>query len=261
MVLSNSIFVDQCTWSEVEEFIKAKGKDVIAIWGWGAQEQHGPRMIEGTDTLIAQYFAEVVAAHRVAVVFPTVPFGMSRHHENFPGTVSLSAEVATSFACCVLRSIYRTGIRKMFALMGHGGNVAPFKAATACLGKEIAGLQIVEHLDGMFYETEGELGDLINDYFGERPSHAGALEASVLYAILDGMGQRNRFLNIPITDDMITLGVHGQGTQGSDPNTFQQLFPTGSKGDQRKADLKVGQRILDLMGDQLLAKFDEFAQS
>ncbi|MFH1207172.1 MAG: creatininase family protein [Patescibacteria group bacterium] len=261
---SQSIFVEDSTWAEVEAFLKAQCKNAIAVWGWGATEQHGPRMIEGTDTLIADHFMRVIADNRPVIVFPTMPIGMSRHHEAFAGTMSLSAEAATSVACCVLRSIYRTGIRKLFALMGHGGNVAPFNGAITSLGKEIAGLKITEHLDGLFYETEGELGDLINNHFGEKPSHAGALEASVLYAILDQMklgSEVSRLMNIPFTDGMVTPGIHGQGTQGSDPIAFQRMFPTGSKGDQRKADLDFGIRILDLMSDRLLAYFDEFSKS
>jgi creatinine amidohydrolase len=263
VLFTESIYVSQCAWAEVAEYIQARGKDAIAVWGWGATEQHGPRMIEGTDTLIASHFMRVIADNRPVIIFPTMPIGMSRHHENFPGTISLTAEAATSIACCVLRSIYRTGIRKLFALMGHGGNVGPFKGAITALAKEIVDLRVCEKLDELFYVEDGELGRLIKS-FNEKPSHAGALEASVLYAILTQLGRGNemeRLVNIPITDSMVTIGAHSQGTQGGNPSSFQQMFPTGSKGDQRKADLEVGQRILKLMEEMFLAEFDKFVQS
>ncbi len=265
MALPQSIFVAESTWPEIETFVKSMGDKAIAVLGWGATEQHGLRLFEGTDTMIADYFAQQIAAKRTVMVYPTMPYGMSRHHEAFPGTVSFSAEVTTAAACCILRSIYRTGIRKVFALMGHGGNVKPFKAAIESLGKEIEGMQVVEYLDGLFYVKEGTLGHLINEEtMGEAPSHAGALEASVLYGLLleqDQPGEVSRLEEITIIDEMVVHGTHGQGTQGGDPLLFRRMFPYGMKGDQRNGRGEIGQRILDLMVAEILTKFDEFAKS
>lgn len=258
-----SLEIGKATWTEVQDFIKTMGGDLVAVWAWGATEQHGHRMLEETDVLIADYFVRVISENRPVLVFPTMPVGMSRHHENFAGTTSLNVEAATALVSSMLRSIYRSGARKLFAIMGHGGNVAPFHGAVTALGKEIAGLEICEKLDQLFYTKEGELGELIHS-FGEKPSHAGALEASILYAILHHMGRDDeveRLRKVPIDDSMITPGSHAQGTQGGDPDSFQKMFPTGSKGDQRKAKIEVGMRILRLMSQSLLDQFDTFVKA
>ncbi|OGL65649.1 hypothetical protein A3B21_03240 [Candidatus Uhrbacteria bacterium RIFCSPLOWO2_01_FULL_47_24] len=254
------------SWGEVGAAIrsdKAPNGRCFAVWGWGSQEQHGPRMPLDTDTLIAEHFARFIGRERNILQFPTVPIGMSRHHEAFPGTVSLSQEAAYGVAASVLRSLHRMGVTHLFAIMGHGGNVAPFHAAVQGLGKEIAGLQICEPLDALFYVKDGELGELLNS-FGEAVSHAGAAECSIIYTMLEEHGRADEMLsyvNAPITDDMVTLGGHGVGTQGGNPEAFRQMFPSGSKGDQRKADTTRGRRMLRLMEQKLLRKFNEFVES
>ncbi|MBI2551910.1 creatininase family protein [Candidatus Uhrbacteria bacterium] len=261
--LRNTTVTGRMSWGEVEAVIRGDKQaygSCFAVWGWGSQEQHGPRMPLDTDALIAEHFAQLIARERHVLQFPTVPIGMSRHHEAFPGTVSLSQEAAYGVAASVLRSLHRMGVTHLFALMGHGGNVNPFHAAVQGLGKEIAGLTVCEPLDALFYTTEGELGELLNS-FGETVSHAGAAECSIIYAIMDDHERRVDIADlnaVKITDDMVTLGGHGVGTQGGNPEAFRQMFPYGSKGDQRKSDTTRGRRMLHLMEQALLAKFDEF---
>lgn len=266
---SQTLEAGHLTWQQVEEHFSPRGLSRgidkrFAVWGWGSTEQHGPRMPLDTDTLIAEHFADFIARERGVLKFPTVPIGMSRHHEAFPGTVSLSQETAYGVAASVLRSLHRMGVTHLFALMGHGGNVAPFHAAIKGLGKEIAGLTVCEPLDALFYTKEGRLGELLNS-FDEEVSHAGAAECSIVYALMEargGVDSTTHLRNATITDDMVTLGGgHGVGTQGGDPAEFRAMFPYGSKGDQRKANLERGLSMLSLMEDELLRQFDEFVAS
>lgn len=250
--------LERQTSSLIEELVRVAPTTTTAVWGWGSTEQHGPRLPLEADTLIAEHFVNVVAAHHPMVMeLPTMPFGMSRHHEAFPGTVSLSQEAAYGVAASVLRSVHRTGIRRFVVLLGHGGNKAPFHAAVAGLGREIEGLEVVEPLLGLFRPTDSELGQLIAS-FGEM-SHAGPAEASLVYAIMEHYDYGNEvraLMRVPITDEMVTIGRHGEGTEGGDPQVFRQKFPSGAKGDQRLSDIEKGRRMLVLMEQAVLDAFD-----
>lgn len=247
----------EMTWKQAEQVCP----NTVAVWGWGAIEQHGPRMTLETDNLITLFFLRLLEGRPNSLVLPLMPYGMSRHHEAFPGTISLSQGTAVGLTIDILRSLYRSGVRKLFVLLGHGGNVRPFKAALEVLGNEMPDLQIVEILDGLFYVKDGELGELLNS-FDETVSHAGAAEASILYAMLEKAGRADeidQLRSVPIDDDSVIHGLHGQGTQGGDPAAFRSMFPTGSKGDQRRANAEVGRKILYHMGVKILAAFDELA--
>ncbi len=249
------------TWNQVGEIVStANLKHLIAVWPWGSIEQHGPRMPIETDTMIAQHFANHIAKFDEVIELPTMPFGMARHHEAFPGTLSLSMETATGLATEVMRSLRRMGVKKLMVLLGHGGNVAPFNAALEIVRSEIPDLKVCEPLMPLFYAREGDLGALLRS-FDEEVSHAGAAEASLVYAIMKKHGRHEdiaQLQNIPITDKMVTFGKHGQGTKGGDPQEFLAMFPSGSKGDQRKANLGTGHHILSLMEQALTRALQEF---
>ncbi|NLD44733.1 MAG: creatininase family protein, partial [Chloroflexi bacterium] len=60
-----------------------------AVLPFGAIEQHGPHLPIGTDWLIAQEVARRLAEELGALLLPAMPYGCSREHMAFAGTVTL----------------------------------------------------------------------------------------------------------------------------------------------------------------------------
>lgn len=96
----------------------------VALIPVGATEQHGPNLVCGIDWRTAEAIAERVAGavDPLAVVVPPLPFGLSGHHLDFPGTLHVSAATFSAVCKDVARSLARHGVRKVVFVNGHRGN-------------------------------------------------------------------------------------------------------------------------------------------
>ena len=90
-----SFLWEQMTWPEVESYLK---KVDTAILPCGAIEQHGPHLPVDVDYFDAKYMAYQVAMaceEPKPLVLPTIPFGVSYHHDDFKGTLSVTKEAGS----------------------------------------------------------------------------------------------------------------------------------------------------------------------
>ena len=96
----------------------------------GSLESHGAHLPFGTDALTAYMVALDIAA-RVpkTAVLPPVNYGVSEHYKDFPFTVSLQFETEIALLKDIFESVYREGIRKVFVMNGHDGNISPIEVA------------------------------------------------------------------------------------------------------------------------------------
>ncbi len=65
----------------------------MALLPVGSIEQHGPHLPLDTDAFDADYLAKDVAeacSDPKPLVFPLIPYGVSYHHEDFSGTISVT---------------------------------------------------------------------------------------------------------------------------------------------------------------------------
>ncbi|CAM9499098.1 unnamed protein product, partial [Hapterophycus canaliculatus] len=100
-----------------------------AIVPVGATEQHGPNGLIGTDHMTAEAVARGISEATGALLAPTINYGMSHHHESFPGTVTLRPATFVAVMRDVASSLSKTGFTHVMFVNGHGGNVGPaFKA-------------------------------------------------------------------------------------------------------------------------------------
>jgi creatinine amidohydrolase len=104
--------------------LAARG-DAVVVLPLGATEQHGPHLPLFTDTCIA---VEVLgrALERLpdeAPVYALPPLwcGKSNEHVGFAGTLSLSAETLLRVLMEIGTELYRSGLRRLVLLNGHGG--------------------------------------------------------------------------------------------------------------------------------------------
>jgi creatinine amidohydrolase len=72
-----------------------------------------------------------------ALVTPTINMGVSQHHLNFPGTISLQPTTLIAILKDVISSLKHHGIEKYLFLNSHGGNQSTLDVASMMLTKEL----------------------------------------------------------------------------------------------------------------------------
>src|SRR5579863_4250562 len=117
-------------WTEIRwpEIGTAEPARWIAVLPLAATEQHGPHLPVGTDVMIAQaYLArvrELLPDNIPATFLPLQPVGISTEHIDFPGTLTLPAEIALKSWMALGESVARAGLKKLVMVTSHGGNSA-----------------------------------------------------------------------------------------------------------------------------------------
>jgi creatinine amidohydrolase/Fe(II)-dependent formamide hydrolase-like protein len=128
------------TSPEVEQYVKTsmatRGCAPI-ILPIGATEQHGPSGLCGTDILTASAVAAEVAALNNCLLGPNLPVGMSLHHCDFAGSISLRPSTLASMICDIVHSLRQSSnITHFLFVNGHGGNMMALKYAKWLLQEE-----------------------------------------------------------------------------------------------------------------------------
>ncbi len=108
-----------------------KGNFDKAIVSVGSCEAHGMHMPMGTDTHVA-YMLSCEVAKKVdgLLVLPPITVGYSEHYGISPFQLSIKPETLIDVLKDILDSILRYGIRHIFIMNGHDGNIAPIEIAS-----------------------------------------------------------------------------------------------------------------------------------
>jgi creatinine amidohydrolase len=133
---SRAFILPDMTWPEAKE---ALAQAQVALLPVGSFEQHGPHGTLELDTGRAYGFGKLLAARMYpqAVLAPPVNLGVSYHHMNFPGTITLSPETFIAVVCDVVRSLHQHGLNRFLILNGHGGNIPALGVAIVKLREEL----------------------------------------------------------------------------------------------------------------------------
>jgi hypothetical protein len=127
------------TWREVEAYLIRSRGIVVPI---GSTEQHGPSGLIGTDGICAEAVAWGIGEGADALVGPTISLGANQFNLAFPGTISLRATTLMALVTDYVESLADQGFRRFYVMNGHGGNVAPVRAAFHDLHGSHGGLHL-----------------------------------------------------------------------------------------------------------------------
>jgi creatinine amidohydrolase/Fe(II)-dependent formamide hydrolase-like protein len=111
----------------------------VALLPVGAVEQHGPHLPLDIDAWDAAYLALEVAracSEPRPLVLPLIPYGVSYHHDDFPGTLTVSPDTLAKMVHDVGLSAARTGVRKLVIINGHGGNIPALHFAAQLINRD-----------------------------------------------------------------------------------------------------------------------------
>jgi len=230
-------------WPDVDV---ATAANWIAVLPLAATEQHGPHLPVGTDVMIAEaYLARVrdlIPEQSPVTFLPLQPVGISTEHVDFPGTLSLPADVALKSWMALGESVALTGVKKLVMITSHGGNSAAMTLVAQDL-RAYHGLLVVTTSwsrlgapDGLFPDAEIRHG-----------IHGGAVETSIMLA---RYGQHVRHDAIAdFRSSSIAMEDHYRHLSAHRPAPFawqaQDLHSSGAVGDATLASAEKGEQLIE----------------
>ena len=122
-----------------EELEDARNASPVVIVPVGSIEQHGPHCPPDVDISIPFHLAVAVAQaidEFPVLVAPPISYGFTHYNMGFLGTITLSLETFIAMLCDICRSLKANGFERIVLVNGHGGNVAPQRAASVKLSEE-----------------------------------------------------------------------------------------------------------------------------
>jgi len=146
----------------------------------GSTEQHNEHLAMIHDTASVTLIAEQVALalYPSVLVAPPVSVGISPHWMDRKGTLTLKRETFLNVVFEICESLQIHGVKNIWILNGHGGNVAPLKEATPEFRRKL-GINIQFNAYWDAYTPE-----IIRKYMesNKAPGHAGEFETSFAMA-------------------------------------------------------------------------------
>lgn len=204
-----------------------KNEKQIAIIPVGSIEQHGPHLPISTDTDIVTEVAKRVAEKNKFLLLPTISYGVSYEHAPF-FNLSIKESTLKSILTDLCQSLLDNGIRTVFIINGHHGNLKPIKNLDVKLKK--------------ISKNKLNVFPLSYWHFMKREfDHAGFVETSLMLVI-----SKNVKMNLAekglITDKMNKGEIARLGKLAS--KSFPKVTKNGIWGDPTKATKNEGKKIL-----------------
>jgi len=109
------------------------------------------------------------------LVLPVIPYGVSYHHEDFAGTISVSNNTLSQMIYEIGMSTAQNGIKKLVIINGHGGNTPALKFAAQMINQDAHIFTTVDTGETSDRDI-GKLSETSNDV------HAGEIETSTSLA-------------------------------------------------------------------------------
>lgn len=240
-------YMPEMTWPEIARALRRAQVVLIPV---GAHEQHGPYLCTACDAARALEFTRRLGARvfPLALVAPALSLGVSPHHLNFPGTISLRPETFAGVLLDLVESLARHGIRKFLAINGHGGN----DAALGVVAHTVLRRGDVEFAYASFKAFGARaLGD---QAAATTIQHAGAWEVSMALELAPWLVRHEAFTPGDFGGYPYVHTAYESTRRVTMAYPWDTLTGNGAIGDPRGADVALGHAMVE----EALADLSEF---
>ena len=243
--LSSKYLWSELTWEQAEERLKSTD---IAILPAGAIEQHGPHLPLDVDAFDADYLAKKVAeacSDPKPLVLPLISYGVSYHHDDFAGTISITNETLSKMVYEIGMSVAKQGIKKLLIINGHGDNSPTLNYAAQMINRDAKIFVAVD---------TGETSDVDLDEIADTPNdvHAGEIETSTTLALRPDLVQMNKAKASVLKFSSRYLNFSSLRGVPWYART-KRISESGIMGDPKKASKEKGEKIWEIMIAHLVA--------
>ena len=213
----------------------------LVIVPTGACEIYGPHLPMGTDLLVAQKIAELVAEKTGALIAPTIEAGESSALEAFSCTFPLPRKILEDYLEFLVSKLIADGAKKLLFINGHAGNV------------DTVSYVVKKHLkDGIkacqidwWRFTQARCAGILDFKGAMAHGHASECGTSVMLYLYPELVDRDEITCVQ-----------------SEPNDYPDIIqyshftaktPNGSIGDSRTATAEKGKNIVDACVKRILS--------
>ena len=232
-------------WKMTAHQVK-EGQFTKAILAIGSCEAHGQHIAEGCDTLVAYKLSKQIADKVPGMlVLPPVTVGYSGHYDSFTFSLTLSYDTITQVIYDIVESVIRNGIKHIFLMNGHDGNIAPIEIASRKLKEVYPDVQIAASTQ--WWVTAGNL--LPKDTFEVWGGlgHAGEGETSIAYYLFpDWCEPELAACVVPDLPDEVEIKWD-----------FSELTDTAQTGDATKGTAEKGKLMNDAIVEYMVKALKE----
>jgi creatinine amidohydrolase len=232
----NALILPEMIWPEAEIALSKAQAALIPV---GSFEQHGPNGTFEVDTGRAYGFGKLLAARMYpkVILAPAISFGVSYHHMNFPGTITLRPETFIALVYDVVSSLKQHGIEKFLILNGHGGNIPSLGVLIVKLKTELG----VKAAWTSFTSLGKEV--IQSRVTSESRGHACEGEMSQAWYLAPHTVRQKTFA--PGEYKGYPYRHLGQGFSLAYPYSFDEITANGALGDATQASKALGQEIIE----------------
>ncbi len=250
--MENQAFIlPEMTWPEAKEAL-AQAK--VALVPVGSFEQHGPNGTFEVDTGRAYGFGKLLAArtHPDTILAPAINLGVSYHHMNFPGTITLRPETFMAAVYDVVWSLQQHGLERFLILNGHGGNTASLGVSIVKLRQEL-GVKVA-------WTSFTSLGrEVIKERVLSDPA-GHACEGEISQALFLAPHTVRREALAPGEFKGYPYRNLGQGYSLAYAYRFDEITANGALGDATQASEELGQAIVEAALEKAVEFLEDFME-
>ena len=183
----DTVFIEELTWAEVRDLVKAGTTTVIV--GTAGTEQKGPHMVDGEHKFVMDYAADKIArALGRTLVAPTityVPEGSwetATGHMSKPGTITLPEDRFVELLVHAGRSLKAGGFTTILFLGESGGNRTGMRTAATRLNDLWKGEAKAFWVDDYYTKSHADQNKYVTEKLGipedKIGGHANVLDTS-----------------------------------------------------------------------------------
>jgi creatinine amidohydrolase len=253
---STGLVLADLSWPEVNDVRDQVELVLIPI---GSNEQHGPNIAVQMDSRAAFEFSKRASARMAprVMVAPAIPWGVSIHHMNFPGTITLAPETFIQVIVEVIESLQHHGFERFLIVNGHGGNIAAMdlaciRAKTELETPWVGACTLYSFIDPAIDEKYGATG---------LGGHACEMETSVAMYMMPEIVKHDAIAAGDLTPLMTEFRKELRKYGVSVPYSFDEYTLNGCLGDARLASVEYGRESIESALDNFCAFVDKLLAS
>lgn len=250
-ISNNKLLLEEMNAIQVKQKINEK---TVAILVLGACENHGDHMPFGSDFIFPMKLVENIIEDLMKpsdkkqtldnnfILLPSMPYGVSSHHNNFQMTISLDPCTLISIIENIFSSLVRHGIRRIIVINGHDGNIGPIEVASRNIKDKFPDI-VIACLESWWVLVGKKNKNLFEVWDGL--GHGGEAETSAM---------------LYVRPDLVNIKYAPSETIPNLPSDeirlywkFNELTKTGATGASNKATLEKGKKIVEILKDVLVS--------